>query len=192
MSPCVDENTRYEKSSKCTDKYYFINYQYRNCKSKQKIPIFVVLNKYCCKMNELTQIHAKAYFNLLLTGSWVEEQIKKALKPFDLTHAQLNVLYVLHENHPNPVSAGDIKPRILVSNPDVTRLLDRLVKKEIINRVTCPDNRRKIDVTLTPKGRALFIEAHESARLAVNNFFQEKITAEEASELRRILHKIRD
>jgi DNA-binding MarR family transcriptional regulator len=143
-------------------------------------------------MKDLLNIHAKAYFNLLRTGSWVEEQIKTALKPFGLTHAQLNVLYVLYENDPNPVSAGEIKPRILVSNPDVTRLLDRLVKKEIVNRETCSENRRKIDITLTPAGRALFIEAHESARLALHDFFQKKITADEAAELRRILHKIRE
>ncbi|PLX15556.1 MAG: MarR family transcriptional regulator [Salinivirgaceae bacterium] len=143
-------------------------------------------------MDIYTNIHAKAYFNLLATGSWVEEQIKKALKPFDLTHAQLNVLYVLFENDPNPVSPSDIKPRILVSNPDVTRLLDRLVKKEIINRNTCSENRRKIDITLTERGKALFVEAHESARMAVNDFFQQKISEEEATELRRILHKIRE
>ena len=142
-------------------------------------------------MGEFDHIHAKAYFNLLLTGSWIEGRIKQALKPFGLTHAQLNVLYLLNENDPFPVSASDIKGRILVSNPDVTRLLDRLVNKNIINRETCQDNRRKIDVSLTESGKALFNEAHKAAKEAVHDFLREKISDSEAKELRRILHKIR-
>lgn len=143
------------------------------------------------EMKDLNDIYAKAYFNLLLTGSWIEEQIKKALKPFGLTHAQLNVLYLLNEKDPKPVSASDIKNGILVSNPDVTRLLDRLVKKDIVHRQTCPDNRRKIDIILTKNGRKLFEEAHSAAKIAVDDFFQQKITTQEAGLLREILHKIR-
>jgi DNA-binding MarR family transcriptional regulator len=142
-------------------------------------------------MAEDNSMHAKAYFNLLKTGTWVEDQIKEVLKPFNLTHAQLNVLYALMENDPDPVSASELKNKILVSNPDVTRLLDRLVKKGLVLRDPCPDNRRKIDISLTDKGRELFNEAHSAGKQAVGNFFEDKITVEEATEFRRILHKIR-
>ncbi len=98
-------------------------------------------------MDDINSLHALAYFNLLKTGSWIEERVKEALKPFNLTHAQLNALHILLEDDPNPVSASEIKKRILVSNPDVTRLLDRLVKKGFVLRETCPNNRRKIDVS---------------------------------------------
>ena len=50
-------------------------------------------------MDDFKSIHAKAYFNLLKTGSWIEDRIKKSLKPFNLTHAQLNALYILMENY---------------------------------------------------------------------------------------------
>lgn len=142
-------------------------------------------------MEDSRSIHAKAYFNFLKTGSWIEERVKEALKPFNLTHAQLNVLYTLMENDPNPVSANELKTGILVSNPDVTRLLDRLVKKDLVIRKTCPVNRRKIDISLTDSGRSLFKEAHLAAKQAIGNFFEEKINEEEATELRRILHKLR-
>ncbi len=89
-------------------------------------------------MEDMKSIHALAYFNLLKTGSWVEERIKNALKPFNLTHAQLNALYILFENDPEPVSANELKKKILVSNPDVTRLLDRLVKKGYVLREYLP------------------------------------------------------
>ena len=80
-------------------------------------------------MEDTKSIHAIAYFNLLKTSSWLEERIKLALKPYNLTHAQLNALYILFEHDPGPVSANELRKRILVSNPDVTRLLDRLVVK---------------------------------------------------------------
>jgi DNA-binding MarR family transcriptional regulator len=142
-------------------------------------------------MKDLESIHALAYFNLLKTGSWLEDIIKGALKPLNLTHAQLNVLYILNENDPEPVSASTLKKKILVSNPDVTRLLDRLVKKGFVLRETCPENRRKIDISLTDPGRSLFVEAHQVAKLALGDFFANQITEDEARELRRILHKIR-
>ena len=143
-------------------------------------------------MEDISSIHALAYFNLLKTGSWIEERVKEALKPFNLTHAQLNALHILLEGDPNPVSASEIKKRILVSNPDVTRLLDRLVKKGLVLRETCPDNRRKIDVSLTDSGRELFVKAQLSVKQVLGNFFKDQITEDDAAELRRILHKIRE
>jgi len=143
-------------------------------------------------MDDIKTIHALAYFNLLKTGSWVEEKVKNALKPYNLTHAQLNALHILFESDPDPVSANELKKRILVSNPDVTRLLDRLVKKGYVLRETCPENRRKIDISLTDPGRKLLKQAHQSAKLALGDFFEKNITEAEASELRKILHKIRE
>lgn len=143
-------------------------------------------------MEENRTIHALAYFNLLKTGGWIEEIVKNSLKPFSLTHAQLNALYILSESDPNPVSANALKEKILVHNPDVTRLLDRLVKKDYVQRRTCPENRRKIDISLTEGGRTIFAEAHLSVKKALGDFFEQRISEEEAKELRRILQKIRE
>lgn len=142
-------------------------------------------------MEESRSIHELAYFNLLKTVSWIEEEIKIVLRPLGLTHAQLNALYILFEADPEPVSARDIKAKILVSNPDVTRLLDRLVKKGYVLRETCPENRRKIDISLTDSGRKLFMEAHRSVKEALGNFFEKQITENEASELRELMQKMR-
>jgi len=141
-------------------------------------------------MDDSNSIYALAYFNLLKTGGWIEEKVKEALKPFGLTHAQLNTLYVLFENAPAPVSANDLKKKILVSNPDVTRLLDRLVKKNFVLRETCPENRRKIDISLTVNGSIIFTKAHLATKQALGNFFEDNISEAEATEMRRILHKI--
>lgn len=150
------------------------------------------LNLNLNNMEDSESIHALAYFNLLKTASWVEINIKEVLKPLGLTHAQLNALHILMDNHPNPVSAYSVKKGILVSSPDVTRLLDRLVKKGCVNRKTCPLNRRKIDISLTKDGEIIFKKAQIAAKEALGNFFRNKISEDEASNLREILKKIRN
>lgn len=136
--------------------------------------------------------HAMSYFNLLKTASWIEIKIKKAIKPFNLTHAQLNVLSVLGKNHPKPMTVNAVKKGIIVANPDVTRLLDRLVKKELIERKTCNDNRRKVDITITSKGMDLLKIAQNEAKKAVDNFFENKISIKEAAYINKVLIKMRN
>ena len=143
-------------------------------------------------MEDFNSIHAIAYYNILRTSSWIEARIKEALKPFNLTHAQLNALHLLYENHPSPVSANELKAKILVNNPDVTRLLDRLVKKGYVTRNTCPESRRKIDISISDSGKDIFLQAHQAGKESVRNFFEEQISTEEAIELRRILHKMKE
>jgi hypothetical protein len=60
-------------------------------------------------MEDIKSIHALAYFNLLKTGSWLEERVKEALSVHNLTHAQLNALYILFESDPEPISASELK-----------------------------------------------------------------------------------
>ena len=136
------------------------------------------------------ELYESAYFNFLKTSNLIEEQVKQALKEHDLTHSQLNVLYILKENDPNPVSNSDINRRILVKSPDLTRLLDRLVKKNLVDRQICPENRRKMNIKLTEHGKQVFEKANSDAKRSVNNFF-ENLTEKEAGQLREIMRKVR-
>ena len=136
------------------------------------------------------KLYESAYFNFLKTSNLIEEQVKQALKEHDLTHSQLNVLYILKENDPNPVSNSDINQRILVKSPDLTRLLDRLVKKNLVDRQICPENRRKMNIKLTEHGKQVFKKAGNDAKRSVNNFF-ENLTEKEAGQLREIMRKVR-
>ena len=136
------------------------------------------------------KLYESAYFNFLKTSNLIEEQVKQALKEHDLTHSQLNVLYILKENDPNPVSNSEINQRILVKSPDLTRLLDRLVKKNLVDRQICPENRRKMNIKLTEHGKQVFEKANSDAKRSVNNFF-ENLTEKEAGQLREIMRKVR-
>ena len=92
--------------------------------------------------------------------------------------------------HPDCCAAGDIREVMIDKSPDLTRLIDRLVKKTYVTRKECVENRRKLDIAITDKGLALL----EKIGPTLNKQFiaQTKITNQEARELSRILDKIRE
>ena len=150
------------------------------------------MNKLELLKEDLKSIYAKSYFNLLLTGGLIEEKVKKGLKAYGITHAQLNVLSILIQNSPEPMPVNALKEKMLVRNPDMTRLLDRLVKKGYVSRKVCPENRRRMDISITESGAELYYDAHFGTKTELNNYFQDRISEAEAKELRRILRKIRE
>lgn len=134
--------------------------------------------------------HAKAYFKLLETANWIDQQVKSCLNQFDITHPQYNVLRILKGSMPSPLSSTDIKDRMIVSSPDMTRLLDRLIKKELVEKRICPDNRRKVEVIISKKGIELLKDIQPIIMEKVQYFYHEQIDEQEAKQLHDILHKI--
>jgi MarR family transcriptional regulator, 2-MHQ and catechol-resistance regulon repressor len=142
------------------------------------------------KKENLLKFHGAAYFNLLKTANGLDVEFKKLLDDFKLTHQQFNILRILKGSFPKPLSASEIKERMIFKNSDVTRLMDRLALKDYIKRETCPSNRRKIDILISQKGLNLLDEIAPSAQAFIETFFKNKITRDEAKELYRILNKI--
>lgn len=80
----------------------------------------------------------------------------------DLTHDQYNVLRILRGVYPAGHPRGEISARLISRAPDVTRMLDRLVKKGLVERGWDPTNRRLSIATITAKGLALLSEVDQS------------------------------
>lgn len=140
---------------------------------------------------DINSQHARTFYKFIELSNKLEIAIKKSIKPFGLTHAQLNILYVLAKHHPQKLNPADLKEHIIVSNPDITRIVDRLVNKKLVHRETCPENRRKVDISITPEGLSLFEKAHYIAKASARDFFSQDIDTEEAIQLRRLMKKIR-
>jgi len=140
-------------------------------------------------MSANSKLHAEAYFRFLEVSGQMENRIKEALKPLGLTHAQLNVLGILQKTD-GGIGLIDIKHRLIVTSPDLSRLIDRLLAKGLVKRNTCGENRRKVDVTITQAGKKTYKKAHQAAFKAANNFFELNINQKEAKQLKVILNKI--
>ncbi|RYZ00214.1 MAG: MarR family transcriptional regulator [Chitinophagaceae bacterium] len=97
----------------------------------------------------------RAMINLLYTYGWVMEQVKNFLASEDITHQQFNILRILRGAMPDPLSTLQIRERMLDKMSDTSRIVDRLVGKELVQKCTCPKDKRLVDVTISPRGLSL-------------------------------------
>src|SRR5690606_11178541 len=121
--------------------------------------------------------------------NWLMENTRKQLDKFDLTTQQYNILRILR-GAGEPLSTLQIRQRMLDKMSDTSRIVDRLVKKELVQKVICSSDRRLVDVTISEKGQQLLTEmdghANEWDKLLHN------LNEEEATELNRLLDKLRN
>jgi DNA-binding MarR family transcriptional regulator len=132
--------------------------------------------------------HQKALLNLIFTYNWVHNKQQDFFKTFGITPQQFNILRILKGQHPNSISATEIKSRMLDKNSDISRLLDRLALKNLIEKKSCPSDKRASDVFISSEGLLLLetINTHEKSTDDVL-----KLTPEEAQQLSNLLDKAR-
>jgi DNA-binding MarR family transcriptional regulator len=131
----------------------------------------------------------KASVNLLFSASWHSNRQREVLQPFDITLQQFNVLRILRGQHPGSISTSVIKERMLDRNSDVSRIVDRLVQRDLVGKQTCPSDKRLVDVSITADGLRILelIDTHTSSHdQALGN-----LTEEEARMLNHLLDKMR-
>src|SRR5687767_11792139 len=75
-----------------------------------------------------------------------------------LTAQQYNALRLLRAAHPKRVATLSLGARLISRAPDITRLLDRLAERGLIERERLADNRRVVQVGITDAGVALLDE----------------------------------
>jgi DNA-binding MarR family transcriptional regulator len=94
---------------------------------------------------------------MVAAGALVRD-LDAACQQHGLTHDQYNVLRILRGVYPAGHPRGEIAARLISRAPDVTRMLDRLVSKGLVERGWDPKNRRLSIATVTAKGLALLAD----------------------------------
>lgn len=97
----------------------------------------------------------EAVVSLLAAGGRVLQRINDLLREHGITHDQYNILRILRGVHPAGHPRFAIAERLVSRAPDVTRLLDRLVRQGLVARGWSPENRRHSIATITDAGLAL-------------------------------------
>lgn len=107
----------------------------------------------------------KAMVNIMFTNGWVNDQFREFMKSYDLTQQQYNVLRILRGSEPKPLSTSCIRDRMIDRMSDASRIVDRLVKKGLVNRVQCPRDRRLVEIRISEKGLELLsqIDANQES-----------------------------
>ena len=127
--------------------------------------------------------------NIFYTSGWVNNYYTHKLKDFNLTYQQYHILKIIKRYDPEPVSANVIKECMPEMQSDVSRLIERMREKGLIDRQICPNDRRKVDVRLQDVGRELLLKI-ELLECEWDGVLK-KLTDDEAVQLNFLLDKIR-
>jgi DNA-binding MarR family transcriptional regulator len=83
------------------------------------------------------------------------QEAEQLLKANGLSGAQYNVLRILRGAEPEGLACSSIGERMISHDPDMTRLLDRMEKRELITRARQSDDRRVVKARITAQGLEL-------------------------------------
>ena len=140
------------------------------------------------KTNSEIPLQKRTIIHLTLVYNKINEEIALVLKPFEISVQQFNVLRILKGQKGKPANLSTINERMVTKMSNTTRLVDKLILKEYAYRKVCPENRRKVEITITPNGMALLENLNdvviESERKILKNF-----NNSELNELNKLLDK---
>jgi DNA-binding MarR family transcriptional regulator len=100
-------------------------------------------------------LEQEAMLSIARTDAMLAYSIIEALKPFDVTPTQYNVLRILRGAGQHGLCREDIRERLISQVPDVTRLLDRLEQSGLVERARDTVDRRLVTTRITDAGLEL-------------------------------------
>ncbi|WP_299673424.1 MarR family winged helix-turn-helix transcriptional regulator [uncultured Tenacibaculum sp.] len=135
-------------------------------------------------------IHNNTYFQIELTARKIRQYGQSILKShgIDITIEQWLVLNVIHENESiSQINIGEI---LVKDKPTISRMVRHLEKKEFIIKTNSSTDSRKVELSISKKGKALINNLYpiiEKIRFSGLNDLSE----EEKKNIEVILQKIR-
>ncbi len=98
-----------------------------------------------------------AFVSLMRTSDLLARNVEKVLKSADISPTQYNVLRILR-GAPQGLTCSEIGRRMITRDPDITRLLDRLEKRELVSRCRETKDRRMVLTRISAEGFRLLRE----------------------------------
>jgi DNA-binding MarR family transcriptional regulator len=132
----------------------------------------------------------EASLNVTRTATLLAQPFDKLFKEHGLTGTLYNVLRIVRGAGEQGIPCLNIGPRMLSRVPDVTRLVDRLVKLELVDRVRIEEDRRVVLIRLTPKGSTV-LDAIEEPLMDLHSAQWSHLSADELNTLNDLLTKAR-
>lgn len=143
-----------------------------------------------CKQHilEIENDKHKLCFYLMYAYGWIMNFYNTKLKKFGITTHQYLILKYLERYYPEPTSINDLRQCMPEKQSDVSRLIDRLVRNDLVIRNICPLDRRKMDVTINEKGLELVKSISNEEKNWIDEFI--KIDIDEAKSINHLIIKL--
>lgn len=130
-----------------------------------------------------------ARLNVLLTESWLSDSMRNFFDSYDITGQQYHIMRIVQRSA-EPLSILQIREKMLERMCDASRLIDRLILKELVIKKVSKLDKRLVEVYLTEKGESL-LESISLNIATLDNLISANITEEEAQKICELLKKMR-
>ncbi len=140
------------------------------------------------KQNKFKSPQHKLGVNLLYTSNIIQYILHQNFRDQEITSQQFNVLRILRGQFPKPCNLKLIKERMLDPMSDASRIVDKLLKKGLVERKESKKDRRNVELLITDKGLKLLLSLDHIDE-SFNELFK-TLNAEEIDQLNLLIDKM--
>lgn len=131
----------------------------------------------------------EAVLNLLIAANYMRARIDTLCAENGITHSQFNVLRILKGAKQEGYPRGEIINRMVEPAPDVTRLIDRLIKQNLVERFPGSVDRRLSLTRITKDGEKLLKKINPKV-IALINDYTKSLNNKEKKQLSALCEKL--
>lgn len=140
------------------------------------------------KTDKQIPLESRTIIHFMLVNNRINEAISNALKPFDVSLQQFNVLRILRGQNGNPANLSTLNDRMVTKMSNTTRLVDKLLNKGLVDRIICPSNRRKVEINITKKGSKTLLKMDAAMQKAEGEILK-NMSKKELEQLNKLFDK---
>ena len=133
----------------------------------------------------------KLMINVIYSANLLNLITSRLFKPYELSPQQYNVLRILRGQKGELIALMDIEHRMLDKSSNVSRLVDKLISKDLVNRSVSSKDRRKIEIVITSSGLSVLKEI-DVILADMNSKIKAIISDDNAKQTNRILDQLRE
>ena len=141
------------------------------------------------KQTKFENLDHEVSLNIFVAAYFLRSKHEEVMNKFGLTMPQYNVLRILKGVYPDGHPRCDIITRMIEPAPDVTRIIDRLLKDQLVERFNSDTDKRLSMTRITEKGIKLLEKANPEI-LALGTYISSTLSNTEKKNLSDLLEKI--
>ncbi|HET8810094.1 MAG TPA: MarR family transcriptional regulator [Flavobacteriaceae bacterium] len=143
------------------------------------------------KTNKKLPVRLKSIINILVLAGKIKREINDLLRPYGISEPLFNVLRILRGQEGKSVNLKNVQERMIHKTSNTTRLLDKLIEKDLAERSIPKENRRKVEIAITQKGMDLLSEI-DPKFIKLEKKLVANLDKKEVKELNRLLEEMND
>jgi len=133
--------------------------------------------------------YRKAILSIIRSGHRLTDEVSLALKEYEISEPQFNVMRILRGAKGQPYTVQDISARMIQRSSNVTRIIDKLLKRGFVERRECASNRRKMDILITSKGLQ-YLKKLDKKLNSFHKNYKNNLSEKEQKTLCKLIHKL--